>query len=133
MRDQRRLIEAADANEPGGMFKRAGKLGQENEQAMQVTNSAALGDFSAIHLSARSEPSDDATLPDRVPASMSAMSPIAGDLRAFSMNDTDHAGGARDSTTGEDVAAASCASDGSSFRAGRGPPPVGDRRPARLR
>jgi hypothetical protein len=33
----------------------------------------------------------------------------------------------------EDVAAASGASDCSSFRAGCGPPPVGDRRPARLR
>jgi hypothetical protein len=36
MRDRRRLIETGDANEPGGMFTRAGKLGQENEQAMQV-------------------------------------------------------------------------------------------------
>jgi hypothetical protein len=44
-------------------------------------------------------------------ASMPATSPNRGELRAFSMNVTDHAGGERDSTTGEDVAAASCASD----------------------
>jgi hypothetical protein len=36
MRDRSKLIEADDANERGAEFKRAGKLGQENEQAMQV-------------------------------------------------------------------------------------------------
>jgi hypothetical protein len=45
----------------------------------------------------------------------------------------DHRGRADDCSIFEDVVAASGASDGSSFRAGCGPPPVGDRRPARLR
>jgi hypothetical protein len=37
MLDRRELIEAAeDANERGAKFKRAGKLGQKNEQAIQV-------------------------------------------------------------------------------------------------
>jgi hypothetical protein len=114
------------------MFKRAGKLGQENEQAMQVPIPPSPGHFSAINFSAKSQQADDATLPKLVPASMSATSPNRGALRAFSMNATDHRGRASDCSILEDVVAASGASDGSSLRAGRGPPPVGDRRPVRL-
>lgn len=50
-----------------------------------------------------------------------------------SQNGTDHRGRASDCSIFEDVVAASGASDCSSVQAGCGPPPVGDRRPARLR
>jgi hypothetical protein len=36
MLDRTMLIEGDEANERGAKFKRAGKLGQENEQAIQV-------------------------------------------------------------------------------------------------
>jgi hypothetical protein len=112
MLDRRMLIEADDANERCGQFKGAGKLGQENEQAIQAPFLPA----SAIFLPSIFLPDDNRPMTqrhlNRVRASMSAMSPIAEELRAFSMNGTDHAGGARDLTTGEDVAAASCVSDG---------------------
>ena len=53
--------------------------------------------------------------------------------RGVATNGTDHRGRADDGSIFEDVAAASGASDCSSVRAGCGPPPMGDRRPARLR
>jgi hypothetical protein len=36
MRERRKLIEDEEANKRGAKFKRAGKLGQENEQAIQA-------------------------------------------------------------------------------------------------
>ncbi len=71
-----------------GMFKRAGKLGQEDEQAMQVPIPPSPGHFSAINFSAKSQQTHDATLPKLVPVSMSATSPNRAALRAFRMNDS---------------------------------------------
>jgi hypothetical protein len=126
MLDRTMLIEGDEANERGARFKRAGKLGQENGHSMQVPIPRPSAIFlPSIFLPDQTRPTTQRHL-NGVPPSMSALSPIAGELRAFSMNGPDHAGGACDSTTVEDVAAASRASDGSSFRAGRGPPPGGD-------
>ncbi len=86
MRDRRRLIETGDANERGAKFKRAKKSGAKKCERHASPNSAPLGHFSAINLSARSKESDDATLPKLVPASLSATSSNRGELRAFPMN-----------------------------------------------
>ena len=92
-RRRRMLIEAADdANERGGKFKRAGKLGQENDHSMQVPIQPDWAIFlPTIFLPNHSRPMTPRTL-NGVPPSMSASSPIVGELRAFSMNGTDHRG-----------------------------------------
>jgi hypothetical protein len=52
MRDRFKLIEADDANERRAKFKRAGKLGQENQQAMQAQISP-LGHLPVVKSSCR--------------------------------------------------------------------------------
>jgi hypothetical protein len=59
MRDRRRLIEPDDANERGAKLKRAGKLGQENEPAMQAQIPPPG------HLPVESHQADDATPSER--------------------------------------------------------------------
>ena len=87
MWDRRRLIEAADANEPGAKFKRAKKTGAKNGNAIQVPILLPWAIFLSSNLPVESQQADDATLPTLVPASRSATSPNRGELRAFPMND----------------------------------------------
>ena len=80
------LIEADDAEERGAEFKRAGKLGQENEHSMQARMPRPSAIFlPSIFLPDHSSPVTQRHL-NRVHVSMSAMSPIVGELRAFAMN-----------------------------------------------
>jgi hypothetical protein len=90
-----------------GEFKLARKLGQENDHSIQVPIPPAAAIFlPSIFLPNHSRPMTQPHL-NGVPPSMSALSPIVGDLQAFSMNGTDHRGRADDCSTFEDVIAAS--------------------------
>lgn len=82
-------------------FKRAGKLGQENDHSMRVQFSPP----SAIFLPSIFPPDHNRPMTPRalngVPPPMSAISRIAGELRAFSMNDRRHRAGGAESTIGK--------------------------------
>jgi hypothetical protein len=76
---------AADANEAKSSSGQK-DWGQKNGNAMQAQISLPWAIFlSSIFLSNHSRPITPRAL-NGVPSSMSALSPIAGELRAFSMN-----------------------------------------------
>jgi hypothetical protein len=65
MRDRRTLIEAADANERGGKFNRAKKLGAKKWERHSSANFAALDHFPVLNLPVESQQTDDATPSER--------------------------------------------------------------------
>jgi hypothetical protein len=65
MRDRSKVIEPGQANERRAKFKRAGKLGQENDHSMQVPILPAWAIFLSSNLRVESQQVDDATPSER--------------------------------------------------------------------